>query len=351
LTLDHVEARGSLTVESLRTIGRLARESGLSVSALRFYDGAGVLVPVSVDPGSGYRYYGPDQVVAARLVASLRRVGMPLAGIREVLARRHDPAAVDAVLDRHLHRLEQGLADARRELSRVRSLIEQEEPVPPTTVTVHGPELAEALRAVRFAVGADPELPVLGGVLFDVTPDALTLVATDRYRLAVADVGVRGLDGPAVAAVVPAAFADGIPATGEVAITIDGGEVTVRAGGRTFRSALIAEAFPDYRRLLPAHDRPVPVDAALRAAVAGAPTRTVRREQDGAECAVAVLVPTADGVAVTADGDGIGVDREFLLEAFDAGGEGQLLLSLDGPVAPLVVRSPRSVSLLMPVRL
>ncbi len=77
---------------TVRTIGRMARESGLSVSALRFYDGAGVLIPANVDPGTGYRYYAPDQVVVARLVASLRRVGMPLAGIREVLAHRHDPA-------------------------------------------------------------------------------------------------------------------------------------------------------------------------------------------------------------------------------------------------------------------
>jgi DNA polymerase-3 subunit beta len=351
LTLDHVEARGSLTVESLRTIGRLARESGLSVSALRFYDGAGVLVPASVDPGTGYRYYRPDQLVAARLVASLRRVGMPLAEIREVLARRHEPGAVDAVLDRHLRRLERGLADARRELSCVRSLIEQEDPVPPTTVTVHGPALAEALRAVRFAVGSDPGLPVLGGVLFDVSAAAVTLVATDRYRLASAAVDAVRLDGPPVAAVVPAALADRIPGAGRVVIAIDGEAVAVHAGGRVLEGALVPEAFPDYRRLLPAHDRPVPVDAALRAAVAGAPTRTVRRAQDGAECAVAVLVETPDGIAVTGDGDGTGVDREFLLEAFDAGGEGQLSLSLDGPVAPLVIRSPRSVSLLMPVRL
>lgn len=34
----------------MRGIGRLARESGLTVSALRFYDGAGVLVPAHADP-------------------------------------------------------------------------------------------------------------------------------------------------------------------------------------------------------------------------------------------------------------------------------------------------------------
>jgi DNA polymerase-3 subunit beta len=336
---------------AVRTIGRMACESGLSVSALRFYDGAGVLIPASVDPGTGYRYYAPDQVVVARLVASLRRVGMPLAGIREVLAHRHDPHAVDALLDRHLRRLEQGLADARRELSCVRSLIEQEDPVPATTVTVRGPELADALRAVRFAVGSDPEFPVLSGVLFDVAPESVTVVATDRYRLATAELPVVGLHGPRVAAVVPADLVDRIPRAETVSITVAGSAIRVAAGDETVDGELIAEQFPDYRRLLPFGDRPVPVDgAALRAAVEAAPARTMRREQDGAEYAVAVLAAGPDGIHVS-DGPGVAVNRGFLFEALDAGGDGQLSLSLDGPITPLVVRSPRSVSLLMPVRL
>jgi DNA polymerase III subunit beta len=337
---------------AVRTIGRMARESGLSVSALRFYDGAGVLIPASVDPGSGYRYYTPDQVVVARLVASLRRVGMPLAAIREVLARRHDPVAVDALLDLHLRRLEQGLVDARRELSSVRSLLAQEDLVP-TTVTVRGADLAAALRAVRFAVGADPELPVLSGVLFDVTPGTLTVVATDRYRIAIADASVVMLDGPPVAAVVPAGLVDRIPQAESVSITVAGGSVRVAAGDDVLDGELITEQFPDYRRLLPTDDRPLPVNrAALRAAIAAAPSRTVRREQDGVEYEVTILENGPDGIRVS-DGAGVAVNREFLLEALDAGGDGQLLLTLDGPITPLVItaRSSRSVSLLMPVRL
>ena len=60
-------------VEStLLGIGEMARRSGLSVSALRYYDGAGLLVPASVDAASGYRRYRPEQVVAARVLANLR---------------------------------------------------------------------------------------------------------------------------------------------------------------------------------------------------------------------------------------------------------------------------------------
>jgi DNA polymerase III subunit beta len=337
-----------------RSIGRTARDSGLTVSALRFYDGAGVLTPAAVDPRSGYRYYTPEQVVAARLVASLRRVGMPLAGIREVLAARPDPAAVDALLDRHLHRLEQGLLDARRELSSVRSLIAPEDPVSPTTtVTVHAAELADALAAVRFAVGGDPELPVLHGVLLDVAPDALTLVATDRYRLAAAPVPVRDPAGPPTRVVVAPELLDRAPAGGSVRITVDGAGVELAADGGTVVGTSIEGVFPDYRRLLP--DGPVPaappLDEAQRAALRSAPTTVLRH--DDAEHEVVVLAQGPDGLAVglpVGAGEGVAVNREFLLEALDAGGPGQLVLSLDGPVAPLVVRSPRSVSLLMPVR-
>lgn len=70
----------------MRSIGEMARDSGLSVSALRFYDRAGVLVPAWVDPVSGYRWYDLEQGEEARLLARLRRAGMPLADIRLILA-------------------------------------------------------------------------------------------------------------------------------------------------------------------------------------------------------------------------------------------------------------------------
>ncbi len=50
----------------------------------------------------------------------------------------------------------------------------------------------------------------------------------------------------------------------------------------------------------------------------------------------------------------IGFNREFLLEALDAGAADQLVLALDGPIRPLVITDPRragAMSLLMPVKL
>ncbi|NMA76243.1 MAG: MerR family transcriptional regulator [Actinomycetales bacterium] len=68
--------------EALMSIGELAARSGLSPKALRLYAESGLLVPRRVDPFTGYRSYGADQVEHARLIASLRGIGMGLARIR-----------------------------------------------------------------------------------------------------------------------------------------------------------------------------------------------------------------------------------------------------------------------------
>ncbi|MFE0193381.1 MerR family transcriptional regulator [Streptomyces sp. NPDC058989] len=68
----------------LLTIGAFARACRLSPKALRLYDDLGLLRPAHVDPVNGYRHYAPAQLERARLVAWLRRLGMPLARVREV---------------------------------------------------------------------------------------------------------------------------------------------------------------------------------------------------------------------------------------------------------------------------
>ena len=68
----------------LMTSGAFARASGLSRKALRLYDELGLLHPARVGPQTLYRFYDPGQLEQARLVAWLRRLGMPLAAIRAV---------------------------------------------------------------------------------------------------------------------------------------------------------------------------------------------------------------------------------------------------------------------------
>jgi DNA-binding transcriptional MerR regulator len=61
--------------------GEFGAAARLSAKALRLYAEQGLLVPASVDPVTGYRCYAPDQLPRARLIARLRRLGLPLARI------------------------------------------------------------------------------------------------------------------------------------------------------------------------------------------------------------------------------------------------------------------------------
>ncbi|TDC73592.1 MerR family transcriptional regulator [Micromonospora sp. KC606] len=366
----------------MRSIGELARASGLTVSALRFYDRCGVLTPALVDPVTGYRWYAGEQVAPARLVAGLRRVGLPLAEIGVALRHRHEPAVVGRLLDAHLRRLEDGLADVRRELSRIRALLDPEEIVMTTTITLAAGDLAAAVDAVRFAVGGDPELPVLSGVLFDVEPDGVRLVATDRHRLAVAR-ATGAVDGPVARALLPVVVVDalrlllgagpapagsaagGAPDAGTATVTLTGTQVAVAVGGREVAAPTMPDDFPDYRRLLhPVTGEPrahrYPVDAAALRAVLRAPDLpTVRREHDGRAYAVTVLGADDRGLRVVGPDEStaglrVGVDGRYLLDALDAAGDGQLVLELDGPIAPLAIRrrdDEDAFSILMPIRL
>ncbi|MFF8680603.1 MerR family transcriptional regulator [Streptomyces sp. NPDC015237] len=359
----------------MRSIGEMARDSGLGVSALRFYDRAGVLVPAWVDPVSGYRWYAPGQLDEARLLARLRRAGMPLADIRLVLAGWSGPDTdlVRGLLQAHLRRLERGLADARSEFSALRVLLDQRESpmtASPRTdsvrLSVPADGLAAALDSVRFAVGADPELPMLGGVLFDVEGDTLHVVATDRYRMAVARTTATGHGGPRDQVIVPAPLVDAMRALlggdGPVHLGVEGDRVTLEAGDGQAAGPRLAYDFPDYRRLvrLPAGRRAVVDVAAFRAALTDGPARAGEvRDEGGTARETSVLDVTDDGTAtVCGEGDegrdAVAVDRGFLLDALAAAGRDRLVLELGAPTAPLAIRrtdDEGTFSLLMPVRL
>ncbi|MER5856770.1 MerR family transcriptional regulator [Streptomyces sp900105245] len=96
------------------TIGAFARGSRLSPKALRLYDELDLLRPARVDPDTGYRYYAAGQLGQARLVAWLRRLGMPLAEIRAVCAL--DAAGAARAVRAYWARVEAETA-ARRDLA------------------------------------------------------------------------------------------------------------------------------------------------------------------------------------------------------------------------------------------
>jgi DNA-binding transcriptional MerR regulator len=80
------------------TIGEFAQATGLTAKALRLYDDLGLLLPAQVDARNGYRYYEPQQVEAARLVARLRSAGVPLIRIAAIVGAATPEAAAAELL-------------------------------------------------------------------------------------------------------------------------------------------------------------------------------------------------------------------------------------------------------------
>ncbi len=71
-----------------------ARRLGVSVRALRLYERRGLVQPHRTS--AGWRVYGPDQITRLHQVLTLKRLGLPLARISELINGRL--ASLDAVL-------------------------------------------------------------------------------------------------------------------------------------------------------------------------------------------------------------------------------------------------------------
>lgn len=98
-----------MTDEQLYPIGDVARRTGLSVSAIRFYADEGVVPPTALT-GGGYRLYDVEAVARLEFVRTLRDLGAGVEDVRRVLADEmslHDLASAHlVVVERQLRQLQ-----------------------------------------------------------------------------------------------------------------------------------------------------------------------------------------------------------------------------------------------------
>lgn len=107
------------------TIGDFSRATRLSAKALRHYHRLGLLEPVEVDPFTGYRSYGVEQVDDAHLIRHFRSLDMPLDVIGQVLAVDRPEDRTELIAE-HLRRMEQRLAETRDAVTALRSLLKSD---------------------------------------------------------------------------------------------------------------------------------------------------------------------------------------------------------------------------------
>lgn len=133
--------------------------------------------------------------------------------------------------------------------------------MPTTSGVIAGRTFAEAVAQVAIAAGRDDTLPTLTGIRMEVEGAAITLAATDRYRLAVREI-TWDPQTPSLssAALVPARTladtAKSLADVDEVLIALASGGageglIGFEGAGRRTTTRLLDGEFPKYRSLLP----------------------------------------------------------------------------------------------------
>jgi DNA polymerase III subunit beta len=147
--------------------------------------------------------------------------------------------------------------------------------MPPAAGTVGSDAFATAVSQTAVAAGRDDTLPSLTGVRIEIEGDTLTLISTDRYRLAVRElrwtpakpdlsaavlVPARALTDTAKSLTTAAEVSIALALPGDEAVAgtpgpshAAGGDgmIGFEAGGRRTTTRLLSGEFPRYRTLLP----------------------------------------------------------------------------------------------------
>ena len=234
--------------------------------------------------------------------------------------------------------------------------------MPSTVGTVDAPAFATAVAQVAVAAGRDDTLPMLTGVRLEIEGDRLTLAATDRYRLAVRELGwTPGSTTSSVQVLVPARAlndaAKSLATTGTLTIAMSGtgeGGGIIGFGGphRRATTRLLDAQFPPYRTLLPS-------EWASTAEIPVAPlVEAVRRVALVADRGTPVRLEFAPGgVSLSAGGEDEGraeeqlevdYDGEALTTAFNPAFLLDGLNALDVPVARMLFTAATKPVVLRP---
>lgn len=149
-------------------IGDFARLGQVSVRMLRHYDRIGLLTPVSVDPGSGYRRYAAAQLARLNRIVALKELGFTLDQVGVALDRDLDAGELRGMLRLRRAELAQAEALTLARLAGVEHrlrLIEKENVVNTTEYVVKSlPALRLAAR--RGSAQSQPEIAGFVGPAF-----------------------------------------------------------------------------------------------------------------------------------------------------------------------------------------
>jgi DNA polymerase-3 subunit beta len=228
-------------------------------------------------------------------------------------------------------------------------------------------------RVVRAASRDETRSVALTGVLMAHEEGGLRMVATDSYRLALADLPSVSLLDESTQVIVPARalqelvrmLPDGDDDTVEV--RLDQGTATFSLGGSRITTRLIEAEYPNYRGLIPASQpnhlsvgREPLLDAVKRVALMVQSTPTpIRLVSTADQLELMAITPdrgeAREAIDATYDGEDLTVafNPDYLLDGLDATSGDEISLQTVDGLKPALLRSSddeKFLYLLMPVR-
>lgn len=139
--------------------------------------------------------------------------------------------------------------------------------------SVDAAELAHSVSQVAVAASRDDTMPLLTGVSLEIRPDKLSILATDRYRMALKEIPWQAQDSSVEQNLVVKAknlldAAKNIASAGQIEIATQLGDnaaslIGLSSGGRVFTSQINDGTYPDVRRLFP---EPINITAVVNVA-------------------------------------------------------------------------------------
>jgi DNA polymerase-3 subunit beta len=251
--------------------------------------------------------------------------------------------------------------------------------MPDTTGTVGADAFASAIHQVALAAGRDDTMPALTGIRMEINDDKLTLVATDRYRLAVRELRWTPLTpGLNTAVLVPARVlgdsAKQMTGGAEISIALatneggNDGMIGFAGSGRKTTTRLLSGEYPRYQTLLPSEFSAVAelpaapfADAVKRVALVAERNTPVRLTFTVGE--VLLEAGTGDEAqaseAIGASFDGeqmqIAFNPQYLLDGINAVDSDTVRISFTTPTRPAVITGkgeaqPDYRYVIMPIR-
>ena len=248
----HSVGMPSKTAANPLPIGEFARRAGLSASAVRFYVDAGLL-DADVQASNSYRFFDVEQLARAELVRQLRALGMSLKEVAAVLSSDND-AATTSLIDQQWASVQAAHEKAHTARAWLQARLLKETYVS-TSCTIESGDFRAAVEQVFPAAAQGiPEHPALSGIQFQLTADSLSMLTTDRFRLALRDIVAHSVSGEPTSIVLEAQAVRQLCEQVDSApwgLSLDAAGARVRTSARPTAVPPVAGYLPSPRALLP----------------------------------------------------------------------------------------------------